>query len=155
MLKKNLNDKLITNFVLMKQFIHKSIAVFMAAVVLLTTMSFALDMHYCGDKLVDFSFVHQVETCGMEKMQEPSSCENSLLSKKSCCTDKQIVNQGTEDLKVSFEQITFEEQVFITAFVCSYSYLFETTESKVILLVDYPPPFLKRNVQVLHQTFLI
>lgn len=130
-------------------------AVFMAAVVLLTTMSFALDIHYCGEKLVDFSFVHQVETCGMEKMQKPSDCENPLLSKNSCCTDKQIVNQGTEDLNVSFEQITFEQQVFFTSFVYSYYNLFEATESKTILFVDYPPPFLKRNVQVLHQTFLI
>ncbi len=45
----------------MKQFIHKSMAVFMAAVVLMTTMSFTVDMHYCGDSLVDFSFVQKVE----------------------------------------------------------------------------------------------
>ena len=51
----------------MKQLIHKSMTVFMAAVVLMTTMSFTIDMHYCGDSLVDFSFVQKAETCGMEK----------------------------------------------------------------------------------------
>lgn len=139
----------------MKQVIHKSLAVFMAAVVLLTTMSFAVDMHYCGDKLVDFSFVHQVETCGMEKMQEPTSCENPLFSTKSCCTDKQLVNEGTEDLKISFDQLDLKQHFFIAAFVFSYTTLFEATESKAILFIDYPAPFLKRNVQVLHQSFLI
>ena len=38
----------------MKKFLHKSMAILMAVVVLFTTMSFTVDMHYCGDSLVDF-----------------------------------------------------------------------------------------------------
>ena len=139
----------------MKQFTHKSMAVCMAAVVLMTTMSFTVDMHYCGDTLVDFSFVQQVKTCGMEKAQATTSCENPALSEKSCCTDKQVIKEGKDDLKVSFDQLSLEQQVFVASFTYSYKSIFEGTESKEVPFFDYPPPFVKRDVQVLHQTFLI
>ncbi|WP_339665367.1 HYC_CC_PP family protein [Maribacter arcticus] len=139
----------------MKQFIHKSMAVFMAAVVLMTTMSFAVDMHYCGDTLVDFSFVHQAKSCGMEKTQVIASCETSTVSEKSCCTDKQLIKEGNEVLKASFDHFTLEQQVFIASFTFSFINLFEGTESNEVPFIDYAPPFLKQNVQVLHQTFLI
>ena len=139
----------------MRQFIHKSMAVFMAAVVLMTTMSFTVDMHYCGETLVDFSFIQQVETCGMEKNQTATTCENPMFSKKPCCTDKQVFKQGSDDLKVSFDLLTFEQQVFVASFTYAYISLFEATESKEIPLFDYEPPYVKLDVQVLHQTYLI
>jgi len=127
----------------------------MAAVVLITTMSFTVDMHYCGDTLVDFSFTQQVKTCGMEKARSTSSCENPTLSEKSCCLDKQLVKEGQDDLKISLDQLSLEQQAFVASFTYSYLSLFEGTESKQVPFVDYPPPFVKRDVQVLHQTFLI
>jgi len=139
----------------MKQFIHKSMALFMAFVVLMTTMSFAVDMHYCGDTLVDFSFTQQVKTCGMEKTQAYTGCENPSLTQKSCCTDKQVIKKGKEDIKVSFDQLSLEQQVFVAAFTYSYLNLFEETELKEVSFVEYAPPYVKRDVQVLHQTFLI
>ena len=139
----------------MKQFTHKSMAVCMAAVVLMTTMSFTVDMHYCGDSLVDFSFFQKAEGCAMEKAQATTSCENPALSEKSCCTDKQVIKKGKDDLKISFDQLTLEQQVFVTSFTHSYLSLFEGTESKEVPFFDYSPPFVKRDVQVLHQTFLI
>ncbi|WP_339841896.1 hypothetical protein [uncultured Maribacter sp.] len=139
----------------MKQILHKITAVFMAAVVLMTTMSFAVDMHYCGDTLVDFSFVHQVESCGMEKAQVIANCETSIASEKSCCTDKQLIIEGQEDLKVSFDHLTLEQQIFVASFTFSYINLFEGIETNEVPFVNYAPPFLKQDVQVLHQTFLI
>ncbi len=139
----------------MKSIIHKSLAVFMAGVVLFTTMSFAVDIHYCGDTLVDFSFVQKVDTCGMEKMADTSSCENPSVSEKSCCKDHQFVKQGQDDLKLSFDQLSFGQQIFVASFAYSYISLFEATQSTEVPFVAYPPPFIERDVQVLHQTFLI
>lgn len=143
----------------MKQFIHKSMALFMAAVVFTTTMSFTVDMHFCGETMIDFSFVQQAETCGMESDSDPikvtSACENSTFTEKSCCTDTRVVKEGKDDLTISFDQLTFDQQVFIAVFTTSYVALFEGTETNHISFTDYPPPFLERDVQVLHQTFLI
>ena len=139
----------------MKSVIHKSLAIFMAGVVLFTTMSFALDVHYCGDTMVDFSFIQKVDTCGMEKISNASSCENSSISEKSCCKDHQFVKQAQEDLKISFDQFSFGQQLFVVSFAYSYISLFEATNSTEASFADYPPPFIERDVQVLHQTFLI
>ena len=139
----------------MKSIIHRSIAVFMAGVVLFTTMSFAVDIHYCGDSLIDFSFVQQVESCGMEKTPTAANCDKSAITEKPCCKDQQLIKQGQDDLKISFEQLSFQQQIFVVSVAYSYISLFEGTESTVVPFVAYPPPFIERDVQVLHQTFLI
>jgi hypothetical protein len=139
----------------MKQHIHKLMATFMACVVIFTTMSFTVDMHFCGDTLVDFSFVQSVKTCGMEKLQPKAACENPMLSSKPCCSDEQVVKQAQEDLKISFDAFSLDQQYFIVAFTHSFNNLFEETATEEVSFNDYPPPFIERDVQVLHQTYLI
>lgn len=137
----------------MKMLAHKFISVVMAVVVLLSTMSFSVDMHYCGDMLVDFSIMEQVKTCGMEKVK--TDCENTTVAEKSCCTDAQLNVEGAESTKVSFDQLSFDQQVFVATFTYSYINLFQGIDSNKFSYKDYSPPFVKQNVQVLHQTFLI
>ncbi|WP_047416532.1 hypothetical protein [Cellulophaga sp. Hel_I_12] len=139
----------------MKKVFHKIMSISMAFVVLFSTMSFTIDMHYCGDAIIDYSFFHKAENCGMEKEQVTSTCENPEMKKKSCCSDQQIIIEGQEDLKNNFTTLTFEQQVFVASFVYSYINLFEGTASKDVPYKEYPPPFVKRDIQVLHQTFLI
>ncbi len=139
----------------MKGIIHKLMALTMAGIVLMATMSFTVDMHYCGDTLVDYSFVQQVKSCGMEQEQITASCEKPMVSQKSCCSDEQLVKKGQDDLKTSFDKLNFEQQVFVVSFTYSYINLFEPTVSTDIPLKEYPPPLVKQDVQVLHQTFLI
>ena len=73
----------------MKQLFHKVISVVMAVVVLFSTMSFTINMHYCGDTLVDTAIFQKTKTCGME-IQKTSNKDCSI-SKKNCCNDEQIV----------------------------------------------------------------
>ncbi|ALM20304.1 hypothetical protein AAT17_03100 [Nonlabens sp. MIC269] len=139
----------------MKILVHKTLSVLMAFVVLFTTMSFTIDMHYCGETLVDFSFNASAKTCGMEKVQAEKTCNNLMMKEKSCCSNKQIVKESNEDLKMSLDKVTFEQQIFVAVFTYSYLNLFESAESEDLAFEDYPPPFLERDIQVLHQTFLI
>jgi hypothetical protein len=139
----------------MKQFFYKSIAFFMATVVLMTTMSFTIDMHYCGDTMVDFSFFQDVETCGMEKNPEVGTCQIPEMSRKSCCSDEQLVMEGQDDLKDNYSILTFEQQVFVASFTYSYINRLEETTSNEVVFFDHVPPFVKRDVQVWHQSFLI
>ena len=85
----------------------------MACVVLVTTMSFTVDMHYCGDTLVDFSFIQSAKTCGMEKVQTSKGCEKPMLSEKSCCSDEQIIKEGKDDLKISFDTLFRISNVYL------------------------------------------
>ena len=70
----------------MKQVFHKIMSLLMAFVVLFSTMSFTVDMHYCGDTLMDTAIFHKAETCGME-MENPLT-DGCSITKKNCCSDE-------------------------------------------------------------------
>ena len=128
----------------------------MASLVFFTTMSFTVNMHFCGHDLMDFSFVQQPENCGMDQVKAPvkPSCD-IMLSKKSCCTDKQFSVHGQHEIKTSFDRLSIDQQVFVSTFVYSYINLFEALDKKPAHYKDYNPPFLERDLLSLNQTFLI
>jgi len=104
----------------------------MAFVVLFSTMSFTIDMHYCGDTLVETAVFQKAKGCGME-MQNPSA-KGCAITKKNCCKDEQLVVDGQDELQLSVDKISFEQQVFIASFVYTYSNLFEGFDKKYTYL---------------------
>ena len=95
----------------------------MAFVVLFSTLSFTVNMHYCGDTLVETVIFKKAKGCGME-MQNPST-KGCAITKKNCCDDKQLIIDGQDELKLNFDNLTFEEQQFVASFVYAYIALFE------------------------------
>ena len=138
----------------MNTFFHKSISIALATLVLFTTMSFTVDMHYCGDALVDFSVLHNSESCGMDQQQSENDCHNQVQD-DSCCSDKQIVVEVQDDLKISFDTLNFEQQVFVATFFYSYINLFDSLDTNIVPSRDYTAPYLIRDIQKLHETYLI
>lgn len=126
----------------------------MSAMVLLSTMSFTVDMHYCGDKLVDMAFFKEAKNCGMEQMKPTKECGDNM-EKKSCCTDKQILIEGEDDLKDSPVNLTPEQQVFLVSLAYSYYALLQPVDTSLLLPTGHPPPLLDKDYQVLYETFLI
>jgi len=126
----------------------------MAIVVLFSTMSFTIDMHYCGDTLVDMAFLKEVKTCGMEMQQAASSPECSI-TKKGCCSDEQFTIEGQDELKISFDKLTLDQQLFVASFVYSYIIGFEELEEKPNSYNNYPPPLIVRNIQKLDEVYII
>jgi len=128
----------------------------MALLVLFSTMSFSVDMHYCGDDLVDFSFFEKVDTCMMKADISKSSSECAVMDvEMDCCSDIEVVIEGQDDLKISFDQLTFDQQLFVASFVYTYINLFEGFDENRTLFKDCSPPPLIRDIQILNQTFLI
>ncbi|SHJ08663.1 HYC_CC_PP family protein [Aquimarina spongiae] len=138
----------------MKSFIQKISAVTLALVVLCSTMSFTVNMHYCGKTLVDVSLYKEAKTCEMD-MMATSKHETSLMKKMGCCTDKKLQVEGQDELKTSFDTFTLDQQLFIIAYLESYLDLFEGLEEHIIPFKEYPPPFLVKDLQLLNETFLI
>jgi hypothetical protein len=128
----------------------------MALLVLFSTMSFSLNIHYCGDHLVDFSLFDTADTCTMKAEMSKSSRECALMDMEmDCCSDVEIIIEGQDDVKIAFDQFTFEQQVFITSFAISYINLFEGFDSNITPFIDYSPPPLIRDIHILDQSFLI
>ncbi len=128
----------------------------MALLVLFSTLSFSVGMHFCGDHLVDFSLFESGDTCMMKAESEASSSSCEMMAMKTdCCSDVEFVVEGQQDLKLSFDQLSFDQQVFVTSLAISYVGLYEGTAENAIFFKDYSPPPLIRDVQILDQTFLI
>ena len=137
----------------MKQCLHKGTSILMAFVVLFSTMSFTIDMHYCGDKLVETAIFHKVKGCGMDTQKlESKDCE---LTKKNCCSDKQVVVDGQDELQITLDKISFNQQVFILAFFETYNNLFQLLDKEVISFQTYKPPLVVRQIFKLDETYLI
>ncbi len=125
----------------------------MALVVLLSTMSFTIDMHYCGGTLVDTAIFQKAKTCGME-MQE-SQTKDCSITKKNCCSDKQTVIDGQNELKLSLDTLSLEQQQFVASFIYTYINLFEDADENINSYRDYAPPLVVREIYKLDETYLI
>jgi hypothetical protein len=126
----------------------------MALLVLLSTVSFTVESHYCGGILVDSSLFGHVETCGMQIQQKPSSSA-CKITKKDCCSDEKLIVDGQNNLNISIDKLSIDKQVFVTSFIYSYIKLFEGIENNVTSYDDYAPPLVIRQLYKLDETFLI
>ncbi len=136
----------------MKQKSFQILAVLMAVVVMFSTMSFRVNMHYCGKQLVDYSLTTTAKSCGMDV--ENGDCETGI-TQKSCCSDKSLSSKGHDDLKPAFHSVDLDQHLFITSFFYTYELLFEPQEADPNAFLAYSPPPLIRDVQALDQVFRI
>jgi hypothetical protein len=135
---------------MLKQFFTKIASILIALLVLVSTFSFTVDKHYCGDFLVDISFTGEAEGCGM------NMDSTATAKKKNCCKYEVQKFEGQDELQTSkVENITFENQQFLTAFLISLNELRIEDNSEVNFYKNFTPPDSPKDFQVLFQSFLI
>lgn len=138
------------------KFFKKISSVLLAFLVLLSTFSFTVEKHFCGDFLVDVSYFGNADDCGKDMSSDSCDAEKQQVKKKSCCKDEVEKIQGQNQLqKSSVEKISFEKQQFVLAFVVSYYNLFNNLSEQVVLHKNYSPPNLVADIQVLYEVFII
>lgn len=138
----------------MKDIFRNITAISLACLMLLSTMSFTINKHFCGDHLVNTSVILKADTCGMD-IDLPPTEKDCSIKKKNCCKDEIQLVKGQDDLKLDFSDLNFKQQVFITSFVITYSNLFEGQASQFVPLNDYSPPIVVKDIQLLDEVFLI
>ncbi len=137
----------------MKQVFHKITSMLMALVVLFSTMSFTISMHYCGDTLIETAVFQKAKGCGME-MQNPST-KGCAIIKKNCCNDEQLIVDGQDELQLSVDKISFGQQVFIASFVYTYNNTFKGLDNNVSSYEEYEPPLVVKQIYKFDETYLI
>lgn len=137
---------------MIKRTTHKVFSTFLAFIVLVSTVSFTIEKHFCGDVLVDIAMFSDVKKCGMEALE----IELEKITKKSCCKDIIDVFEGQDELSVKIiDDLDFNQQLFIASFTYSYINLFEGLKKQIIPHKDYSPPNLIQDIQLLDQVFII
>lgn len=132
--------------------LYKTVSVVMALLVLVSTLSFTIEKHFCGNTLVDVAVFSKARSCGMNMENMTVTSPN----KKQCCKDELEVVKGQDKLKTTtFDDIHFGHQCTLTAFTFTFIHLFEGLPKEIIPHKDYSPPNLVADIQVLDQVFII
>lgn len=133
-------------------FLNRTIAVTLSFLVLFSTLSIAIEKHFCGGTLVDVAIFTKAKKCGTE-MQDMNQSE---IVKKSCCKDETEIINGQDELKInSFDDLPSIQKQILIAFNFSYINLFEGLPKKTIPNRDYSPPEIVKDIHVLDETYLI
>ena len=138
----------------MKKGIQKFSSLILALLVLVSTFSFTIEKHFCGDFLVDQAVFSKVKDCGMSSHDMDSMMDSEILS-DSCCTNTHVAIDGQDELKISFDNLSLDQQVFVAAFGVSFIELFEASSEQVIPFKYYSPPILVKDIHLMDQVFLI
>ena len=137
----------------MKEILRNIISIFLAVIVLLSTMSFTINKHFCGDHLVSTSVFLKAKTCGMDNPQtSDKNCESMV---KDCCKEEIQLIEGQDDLKLDLINFDSHQKYFLYAMVFTYIDLFEGLDKNIVPYKHYTPPLVVKDIQLLDETFLI
>ncbi len=124
----------------------------MAVMLLLSTVSWTIEKHTCMGRVMDVALFAKAQDCGMDAAMQ--SMEDESLENH-CCGDETLTLQGQDDLKITFNDISLDQQVSLVAFTTAYLALLVPTEQQTSINEYYPPPLLVKDIQLLDETFLI
>lgn len=137
---------------MVKQIFHRVFSSLMALLVLLSTVSFTIEKHFCGDTLVDVAVFSEIQHCGMDMVLKKATS----IQKETCCKNELEFLKGQDGLiKKSFEDLSISKQLFFATLVQSYLHLFEGLPEPQKSHNDYSPPILVTDIHLLDQVFII
>lgn len=135
----------------MKSLTHKIVSPFLALLVLLSTVSWTVDKHLCMGRVMDTSFFLPANDCGMEMAMKVLDKEGE----NHCCDDESFTIEGQDDLKLSWEQLSIEAQVFVVSFVQSSFQVNLLPKKNTVPEQIHPPPLIQEDLNLLYEVFLI
>ena len=151
-------------------FIHKSFALFMAFLMMGSSLGFSMDMHICGNEIKNVSFIGDAAVCEhhnsakMEstdhacckaKASKVNNCHGQSQIKGDCCHNKKLIidsSEGLETVKLTLDQN--DQMMRVIAILVPHFNLFTCTTPQVNY-THYFPPILVQNIRVQQQVFRI
>ena len=138
--------------------LQSAISLTLAVLFLAANVGVTIGSHYCGGEKVESKIMlasHNLD-CGMANMA--TDCKHHKQNSKNqfskpCCENEFDFFQVEQE----YEQPNFTDQIdlnFLVAFIQT-SIQLVNIENKEQHFLNYSPPLIKKDLQVLHQSFLI
>ena len=144
------NFRLTTKNNIVNTFYNKILSIGMSCVVLFSTLSFSVELHYCCDNLIDIGIFAQAKTCS-----DKSNKNDKIHCDESCCHNDQLNKIAHNDLKKSsnnyFNPIL---KIFTNNSIIGFDIFLELKKDPNTYN-DYRPPLLFKDFTILHESFLI
>lgn len=144
---------------------YRVIALIMAILIGVTSISFSMDMHFCQGNLKSINFFGKAKDCHALKKKAPKHCHtirtdchsnfgNEKLSRKACCSNKLVSVSGL-DHPVSLDQPVSESAQTSTWTIPTYRFQIgkDLCHHLIRKFKYYKPPLPDRNLGILFQVF--
>ncbi|WP_143150468.1 HYC_CC_PP family protein [Arenibacter nanhaiticus] len=138
----------------MKGKAFRIVSTVMAFLMLLSSVSWTIEKHYCMGSLIDVAFFHKPDSCGMP-LDDTVVSQAVISDLNACCSNEIITIPGQEELNLSSGSFDLDQHVFLAAYVFSYYNLFNVAPERLVPFSDYQPPMVVKDICVLDQVFLI
>ena len=128
----------------------------LALLVLVSSSSFMVNMHFCGGHVQSVSLIEEASSCPTEVQLPP--CHKKMAAKKSgCCQDKHVAFEGKDfNTQVQdFSLLTWQSIQWFTALPMIMEVIQVNEALAYSNHTPYKPPIVERDIPVLVQSFLI
>lgn len=149
--------------ILRESIFYKFICISLIGLVVLSTMSFAMDMHFCQGNWRSSSFLGKAKSCFELQMccqKEKSACSieptADAAKHKDCCENKTLEIEDTDQV-ISSSVVDFNAGK-ILQLTALFEHLQCSFKERLRFFQSYPkfhPPPLNRDLTVLIQSFLL
>lgn len=132
------------------------LSVMLALLVLVSSSSFTVNMHFCGGQVQSVSLIEEAAPCPMEVQLPP--CHKKMAVKKSgCCEDKHVAYEGKDfNTQVNdFSMLTWQTINWVAALPVIMEVIQVNEALAFSNYTPYKPPIVGRDIPVLVQSFLI
>jgi len=139
----------------------------MALLMLITSVSYAVDMHYCKGELKSYSLWGKAKSCHDSSQQKKcphhkhiakKSDHKSLEKKNDCCENKTIVLHVEIDKDIQLEWIesslAVKAPIFVASHISSCFNIFQEP-IKEFIGFQYITPQPRRDIYALFESYLI
>lgn len=137
----------------MKKLITSIFSVCMTLIVLVSTMSFTVNIRYCDENLIATSLNSNDDHCSTDNL---NTLEDCCVPKKDCCQDTQIVIEGHQKFRIQITKELKIQKIYLQALlVDTFCPIYKITSSNHVQYNCYVPPIIITDKQLIHLVFLI
>ncbi len=133
---------------------RKILAIFLAAVMLFSTLSFAVQQHICMGEVTDVSFFNETVGCEMTVQKcEENDDSKTKFHKENCCDNTLELISGSDFEQQVVKSLEFNHAKVVLALVLSLRNFKNSNNNNYFK--DSPPPFVLSQIYKLDEAYLI
>ncbi|GAA0874897.1 hypothetical protein GCM10009118_13050 [Wandonia haliotis] len=150
-------------------FRHRISAVFLAILMLSSSIGVSMDVHFCGGELKSFNFFGEADACEMqepkkdynrsccdsEQIKENQQCEHSSELQNNCCHNETFSIDVSDSFEVDYFTLNLSQSPVYIPLNCHFQLTFSEIKSELNYFHYYHPPPIDQDIQVLYQVFRI
>ena len=136
--------------------IKSLVSLFLTLIILTTRVGYALNVHYCNDKIAKISLAYNSSNCGMESNFDSKLNTLDKLTKKSCCEDEIQLFQNHEPQKIDqedFLKVTIIKNISLDIWISNSKITFFL--SSILFNPLLPHKTCKLFLRIIHLYFMV